>query len=256
LSPPNLLIIIFRNLSNESFTGGEMIDRIARTKLFYMEKIRSFLSTVDPFRGLPPAEMDRLASLAQEIKHAKGETVFTEGDEATSVWVLFQGRLEILKYTSDGKPRAIEIIQPKELFGTLCRLGNNDRTYPCTAVASVDSVSFRIADSVFLDMFRQNPSMVTGVCALCSNRLNMMQDLTCSTQEPVEKRIVRTILQLSRTHGSELPYTKRQIGELSGTTVETTIRTLSRFQKQKWISSSRGKILLKDPTKLDALLQN
>ena len=220
-----------------------------------MEKTKSFLSAIDPFRGLPPPEMDRLVSIAQEIKHAKGETVFTEGDDATSVWVLYQGRLEIFKYTSDGKPRAIEIIQPKELFGTLCRLGGEGRSYPCTAIASVDSISFRIADSVFFDMFRRNPSMVSGVCALCSNRLNMMQDLTCSTQEPVEKRIVRTLFQLSKTHGNVLPYTKRQIGELSATTVETTIRTLSRFQKKKWIASSRGQILLKDTAKLEALLQ-
>ncbi len=219
-----------------------------------MSAVKTFLSSIDPFRGLPPAELDRLASIAQEIKHAKGETVFTEGEEAASVWVLYQGRLEIFKYTSDGKPRAIEIIQPKDLFGTLCRLGNNGRSYPCTAIASVDSVSFRIADSVFLDMFQRNPSMVSGVCALCSTRLNMMQELTCSTQEPVEKRLVRTLLQLSKTHGNVLPYTKRQIGELSATTVETTIRTLSRFQKSNWISSSRGQILLKNTAKLEALL--
>ncbi len=221
-----------------------------------MNTTKIFLSGIDPFRGLPPAELDRLASIAQEIKHAKGETIFTEGDEATSVWVLYQGRLEIFKYTSDGKPRAIEIIQPKELFGTLCRLGGEGRSYPCTAIASIDSISFRIADSIFLDMFRRNPSMVTGVCTLCSNRLNMMQELTCTSQEPVEKRIVRTLFQLSKTHGQVLPYTKRQIGELAATTVETTIRTLSKFQKKKWIASSRGQIMLKNTAQLEALLQN
>jgi CRP/FNR family transcriptional regulator, nitrogen oxide reductase regulator len=209
-------------------------------------EIKSFLSTIDPFRGLPVGEMDRLVSVAQEIKHKKGETIFTEGDDATSVWVLRQGRLEIYKYTSDGKPRAIEIIQPKELYGTLCRLGASGRCYPCTAIASVDSISYRIADSVFLELFNRNPSVVSGVCALCSNRLNMMQELTCSSQEPVEKRIVRTLFQLSRSHGDSLPYTKKQIGELSATTVETTIRTLSSFQKKKWISSSGHPPILSD----------
>jgi CRP/FNR family transcriptional regulator, nitrogen oxide reductase regulator len=217
--------------------------------------VKKFLAGIVPFRNLPPAELDRLASIAQEKKHAKGETIFTEGDDATSVWVLFQGRLEIFKYTSDGKPRIIEIIQPKELFGTLCRLGSNNRAYPCTAVAAVDSQSFRIADNIFLEMFNRNPSMVSGVCALCSNRLNMMQELNCSTQEPVEKRIVRTLFQLSKTHGDSLPYTKRQIGELSATTVETTIRTLSNFQKKKWISSSRGQIFLKEKKKLESVLE-
>lgn len=219
-----------------------------------MDTLRFFLASIAPFKGLPTNELDRLASIAQEIKHSKDETVFSEGDEATSVWILFRGRLQVFKYTSDGKPRAIEVINPTDLYGTLCRMGSDGRTYPCTAVASVDSISYRIPDSVFLELFHKYGSMVTGVCTLCSNRLNQMQDLTCSTQEPVEKRIIRTLFQLRNTHGDVLPYTKKQIGELSATTVETTIRTLSRFQKVKWISSSRGEIVLKNKTKLQALL--
>lgn len=221
---------------------------------FGMSDMRTFLSGMDPFRGLPPAEFDRLISVAQEKKHAKGETIFSEGDDASSVWVLYKGRLEIFKYTSDGRPRAIEIIQPKELYGTLCRLGGQGRTYPCTAVASMDSVSIVIPEAVFLDLFRRYPSVVSGVCGLCSQRLAFMQELTCSTQEPVEKRIVRTLFQLSRSHGPVLPYTKREIGELAGTTVETTIRTLSNFEKKKWISSSRGEIRLKDENHLKTIL--
>ena len=158
-----------------------------------------------------------------------------------------------MKRNRSRPPRAIEIIQPRDLYGTLCRLGGQDRTYPCTAVAAVDSVSIVLPEAVFLDLFRRFPSVVTGVCGLCSQRLNMMQELTCSSQEPVEKRIVRTLFQLAKSHGKILPYTKRQIGDLAGTTVETTIRTLSQLQKKKWISSSRGEIRLEDEAKLKTL---
>jgi CRP/FNR family transcriptional regulator, nitrogen oxide reductase regulator len=219
-----------------------------------MANLKGFLSQTDPFRNLPTAELDRLVSVAKVTAHPKGETIISEGTDATSIWILLDGRLEIFKYTSDGKPRAIEVIHPKELFGTLCRLGGQGRTYPCTAVASIESTSIEIPDAVFLEMFGRYPSVVTGVCGLCSQRLNAMQDLTCSSQEPVEKRIVRTLFQLSAKHGATLPYTKRQIGELSGTTVETTIRTLSVFQKKKWIASSRGELRLVEQEKLKALL--
>jgi CRP-like cAMP-binding protein len=221
-----------------------------------MDKIKDFLAGMDPFRALPAAELGWLASIAQTCEHAKGETVFSEGDEATSVWILSEGRIQILKYTSDGKPRTIEVINPRDLYGTLCRIGGAGQSYPCTAVAAVDSISLRIPDSVFLDLFRRYQCMVTGVCTLCSSRLVMMQELTCTSQEPVEKRIVRTLFQLSNTHGNTLPYTKRQIGEMAATTVETTIRTLSQFQKKKWIASSRGTITLKNTHQLESLLKN
>lgn len=218
------------------------------------ESVRTFLSTVDPFTKLPLSELDRLSSIAQEKQYEKGDAIYGEGDVADSIWVLISGRLEIFKYTSDGKPRAIESIAPRELFGTLCRIGGKGRNYPCTAVASVSSEALRLPDSVFLELFQRFPSVVTGVCSLCSQRLNMMQDLTCISQEPVEKRIVKTLLQLSQTHGAKLPFTKRQIGEFAATTVETTIRTLSEFQKKKWIESTRGQIILKDVSKLQSLL--
>ena len=219
-----------------------------------MNKLAAFLSQVTPFQGLPPAEMERLLSVLREVRHARGETVFSEGDPADSVWILETGRLEIFKYTSEGRARAIEVINPKDLFGTLCRLGASGRTYPCTAVAATESVSVRMPDAVFLEMFHRFPSVLTGVCTLCSNRLVQMQDLACSSQEPVEKRIVKVLVQLSDRHGNVLPYTKREISELAGTTVETTIRTLSEIQKKKWISSSRGEIVLEDKEKLQAFL--
>src|SRR5687767_6657524 len=98
--------------------------------------LRRFLSQVNPFRVLPATEMDRLLTLAQEKTYAKGETVYAEGDSADSVWVLKEGRIQIFKYSSSGRPLAIESLGPKELFGTLCRLGGNGRTYPCTAVTA------------------------------------------------------------------------------------------------------------------------
>src|SRR4051812_35625936 len=113
--------------------------------------VRKFLSQVDPFRALPPLELDRLSKLATMKSYGKGETIYTEGDAADSVWVLHNGRIQIFKYTSGGKPQAIESLGPKELFGTLCRLGNNGRTYPCTAVTSTPCTVFRILDRTFLD---------------------------------------------------------------------------------------------------------
>src|SRR5689334_265246 len=112
---------------------------------------RQFLALVSPFNALPPAELDRLLPLTQEKSYGKGETIFSEGEAADSVWVLKQGRIQIFKYSSAGRPLAIESLGSKELFGTLCRLGGNGRNYPCTAVTSTDCTVLRILDRTFLD---------------------------------------------------------------------------------------------------------
>jgi CRP/FNR family transcriptional regulator, nitrogen oxide reductase regulator len=200
--------------------------------------------------------LDRLASRSRDESFGKGETVYSEGDAADSVWVLKKGRVQIFKYSSQGRPLAIESIAPGELFGTLCRLGGDGRQYPCTAVAAVASEVLRISDREFLSSYSRFPALVLGVCSLCSQRLNAVQGLSCSSQEPVDKRLAMLLIKLQKEYGHTIPYTKRELAEQAGTTVETTIRVMSRFEKKGWISSSRGEIHLKNTAPIQELIDN
>jgi len=216
--------------------------------------LRQFLSHVDPFRVLPPKELDQLVRQSREKSFSKGTTIYSEGDPADSVWVLRDGRIQIFKYTTTGRPLAIESIASEELFGTLCRIGGNGRTYPCTAIAATECTVVQISDVTFLDFYKRFPAVVLGVCALCSQRLNNVRDLSCQGQETVEKRIAMTLLQLHKQHGNVLPFTKREISELAGTAVETAIRTMSGFTKKGWVTAQRGKITLKTTEALQKLI--
>jgi CRP/FNR family transcriptional regulator len=217
---------------------------------------KQFLSQINPFKVLPSAELDRLVSRTQDQAFGKGETVYSEGDDADSVWVLHKGRVQIFKYSSQGRPLAIESIMPGELFGTLCRLGGDGRQYPCTAVAATASEVFRISDREFLDTYNRFPALVLGICSLCSQRLSAVQGLSCNSQEPVDKRLAMLLMRLHKKHGPTIPYTKRELAEQAGTTVETTIRVMSRFEKKGWISSSRGKIQLKNSQPIQNLIDS
>src|SRR5689334_22793453 len=99
--------------------------------------IKNFLATVEPFCRLPEIELESLARGSREIEQGKGETIYSEGEEAQSVWILKSGRLDIFKYSSDGKPAAIETINPKGIYGMYCRIGNPECAYSCTAMAAV-----------------------------------------------------------------------------------------------------------------------
>jgi CRP/FNR family transcriptional regulator len=71
--------------------------------------------------------------------------------------------------------------------------------------------------------------------------------------ERTERRIASLLLKLSEKAGvEEADYkkidfllTRQEISEMVGTTVETCIRIMSKFQKQGMVKSSGGKILIK-----------
>src|ERR1035438_535216 len=133
-----------------------------------MNNLASFFAKIEPFSKLPAFELDRLALLSRVVHHTKGESLYNEGEEAMTVWILQEGRLGIFKYSSTGKPLAIETIQPGQLFGTLCRLGETRSKYPCTAVACVDGISVQVPDRLFQDLCARYPAMIASACRLCS----------------------------------------------------------------------------------------
>ncbi|UCD35716.1 MAG: Crp/Fnr family transcriptional regulator, partial [Nitrospiraceae bacterium] len=71
--------------------------------------------------------------------------------------------------------------------------------------------------------------------------------------ERVEKRVASLLLKLSEKVGVEsrgfrkidFPLTRQEIAEMVGTTVETCIRTMSKFQKSGIVKSSNGRISVK-----------
>lgn len=213
-------------------------------------EVRRFLGSIQPFQALSPEDLRRLASTAKMQSFSKSETVYNEGEVADSVWVLYKGRIQVFKYTTESKALALESLGPGEMFGTLCRLGGNGRTYPCTATAAEPTQVIRILDRDFLEYYTKSPGFIRGVCSLCSDRLKDVQDLRCMGQEMVPVRIASTLLRLYQVHGADIPFTKREISELIGATLVTTFRVLSEFQKKRILSSSRGKIHILKPNDL------
>lgn len=221
-----------------------------------MNSLCAFFMKVEPFSKLPVSELERLSLMVQVTHHAKGESLFTEGEEANHKWLLQAGQLQIFKYSSEGRPFAIDSVEPQQLFGTLDRLGIVAAlTYPCTAIATRDSTSIKIPDRIFQSLYTRYPAMIASICGLCSERLNLMQERALDYQEPVRQRLVKVLFQLrQRSHGNVLNFTKREISELAGTTVETAIRVLSEFQKKHWIASRRGEVTLRNVPGLQHLL--
>ena len=68
--------------------------------------------------------------------------------------------------------------------------------------------------------------------------------------ERVEQRIAGILIMLSSKFGPELPFTRQEIADMAGTTIETTIRTMTRFKENGIIKSTRGRITVLDKNSL------
>jgi CRP/FNR family transcriptional regulator len=204
-----------------------------------------FLQQAELFRRLKAKERQRLLSVSHERTYGKGDVIFHEGRPSDSVWLTLEGRVHLLHYQPDGRVQASCVMTPGENF---CCLSTLDRgTYPATAVAATQARILQIPSSLFHELMGKSPALLQETLCVFSSRLRQVEAKACLVHDPVERRVAQALLTLQKKFGDTIPMTRQEIAELAGTTVETAIRTIGRFQQEGWIRSSRGKIHLLKP---------
>ena len=211
-----------------------------------------FLKHAELFRNLSAAERQRLVSLSHERTFDKGETIFHEGRPSDSVWLVIEGRVHLLHYLTEGRVQTTCVMTPGESFCCLPALDQG--TYPATAVAATKAKILQIPSSSFHEMMQHSPILLKETLCLFCNRLRQVEAKGCLAHDPVEQRIAQALLTLQKKFGNAIPLTRQEIAELVGTTVETAIRTISRFQQEGWVRSTRGKLELLQSDALKRLL--
>lgn len=204
------------------------------------------------FSSLSEAELNELAGLASERSLAPDEFIFWDGDEPEWFYIVAQGKVKVLKHSSQGKEFIIAFFQPGEIFGEVAVFEN--KPYPASAQAVTATRVLGIRRQDFLSFLAQRPQVALHIINILGGRLRDAQSrLKDLAGERVEQRLAQTLLMLSAKLGATLPFTRQEIADMAGTTTETAIRFMSRLKDGKIIQSTRGKITILDETKLRLL---
>ena len=106
---------------------------------FQMAKVDSSLVADLPlFAGFSTADLDAILSEARSVRIAKNSSVFQQGEEAHSFFVLLHGHVRASKTTPAGEQIVLRYVTTGETFGVAKAIGL--QRYPATATAVDDSV--------------------------------------------------------------------------------------------------------------------
>jgi signal transduction histidine kinase/predicted CoA-binding protein len=117
--------------------------------------MESILRQVPLFADLPDADLDRLCALADEVRLAPGETVFTEGSAGEHAYVVKDGQLEIVK-SSSGREVLLAVRKRGEVVGELALLDEAPRM--ATARARTEVFLVRIGKAQLDELVRGSAS--------------------------------------------------------------------------------------------------
>ena len=219
-------------------------------------EIEGFIGNIPLFKGLPTAQIKRLASIALYKPYKKGERIFSEGEEATGFYVVIVGRVKIAKLAPDGKEQILHIIELQEPFGEVPVFAGE--RFPANAEAMEDAKIVFLPREGFIHLIQEEPSVAMNMLALLSRRLRQFSSLIESLSlKGVPARLASYLLYVSQRQRSadvlELDVSKTLLANFLGTIPETLSRILAKMTQGGLIEVDGRRIRLLNRRALEEL---
>lgn len=222
---------------------------------------------VEPWKKLPffsslsERELEEsVAPLFQEERFREGEYLFYEGDPSQGLFLLEEGRIKIIKHSTRGKDIILRLLNPEEMFGEVAAFDGGP--CPASAQALEDTVVLHLSQGDFLMLLERYPSIALRVMEDLGRKLRDAHDLIRAlTTETVEKRIATVLLKLAEKLGKpeergirlKIHLSRQDLADMAGTTIETAIRVLTKFTKDRLLTKEGKFIIILDRAALASL---
>jgi CRP-like cAMP-binding protein len=211
-----------------------------------MADLIDLLRKTPVFRALSPSDRETVARAISVRAYEKGQTIFEEGEPSDAFFTIASGRVKIFKMLPSGKDLILEVFGTGDPLGAVAAY--DGRPFPASAVALEDTTCLVIPRPEFFKLLEQHPTLVRGLLLGLTHRLveltNRLAELSGGT---IERRFARLFLKLASEMGRQerggtfvpLSLSRQELADMTGTTIETCIRIMSRWGKQNIVRTEK-----------------
>jgi CRP-like cAMP-binding protein len=221
------------------------------------------LQAIPYFSGLDPAgkALEQLLAGTSEEEFEQNQLLFLEGEPCQGLYFLVQGQVRIFKSGSRGKEQNLNLVWPGTTFNDVPALDGG--VNPATAEALEPGSVLIVPIPLFRQLFESEPYVSRCLAFNYAARLRQMTTLAADISlKHVTARIAKILLYQTDqdaiqgeriTNEATTQLTQQQMAAMAGTVREMVGRSLRAMQTSGAIEARRGRILIKDVTKLESL---
>ena len=215
--------------------------------------------TVPLFRALAPLDWENVAQFLSGICYPKEEYVFHEGDQAEALFIVWMGQVKLVRHSGQGRDVMLDMAGPGHIIGELAVI--EGKPYDVSAQCMDEVAVIMIAHEDFFRLIDRYPKLSMAVALELAQRLRNTTELVRSLAiERVEQRIAKALLRLASAVGCVSPggvqlniaLTRQDLADMTGTTVESAIRVMSKLRREGIIINKEGRVVVLD---IDGLQQ-
>lgn len=184
------------------------------------------------------------------------ERIFNEGDPVKGIYFIEKGKVKVLSKFNGKGEKIIRIAGNDMILG---HRGINYNSYHISSEALTDTTLTFLPINIFLKIIKANPNMAIYLLNFFIEELREAEDRMDSLLNfDPKKRVALVLLKLIDCFGYasknsnllSFTLTRADIANMIGTTYETVIRTLAKFEKLNYIELVGKEIAIKNISKL------
>lgn len=212
------------------------------------------------FRHLPAEAIVEINRLFEDRDVAAEQAIYFEGDPADRLYLIAMGKVKLTRNAASGREVLLDILRGGEYFGNLSILSGQG--YAETAMAQTDCCILYISAQNFEKILNRHPDVTMKVLKAVGQRLEESREIIKQLSlYTVEQRIASALVRLASKLGEQkqqgvliqLPFSRQDLAAMTGTTVETVSRVMSRFSGEGLISTGRKWVSINDLGGLEAV---
>ena len=199
-------------------------------------------SKVPIFENLNNEELLEIVNTINHKEYKKGDVIFTEGNEAKTLYFINEGKIKLYKYTKDGKEQILHVLSEGDFFGELDLI--KPSKYGFNASSIVNSKICTLSKDEMRNIMMKNPEIGIKVLETIGERLSKVENLVQNlATNDVDSRMAYLLIDLMEKYGKaeeknisiKLPLSREEMANYIGVTRETISRKLKKFEDERLI---------------------
>lgn len=211
----------------------------------------------EAFSEISPSDCAAIVTDAQEMQFHRHSSIFSEGAPATQIALLLSGCTKITQ-GEEGQEVILRLNGPGDLLGKVATHTRSHHSYTTHAVQHSAALVWETAS--FEAAMDRIPFLRRNIAKILERHLNELEIRYREVStEKVPSRLSNLVVRLAHQVGRrvdgciEIALSRRELAQLTGTTLFTVSRLLCQWEAQGIVSARREVVLVHDVTALTEL---
>lgn len=200
------------------------------------------------FSGISVEKLEKFVSVTSILQRSfeAGRMIFIQDTVCENLHLLIRGKARAVMMNADGKQVTIEEISSPRIIAPAALFANKN-VFPVNIVAVSDCSILFVPKNDFLNLMRQEPSVMSGFIELLSDKsIFLSMKINSFALQTLKERLASYLLSEDERH------TQKEVAEMLGVTRPSLARVLAEFADEGCIAIRNRKIEILDKKKLES----